>query len=375
MSQRDPHRFDLAAALARSLRPVDLREFQRRNVGRVRLLRPDELAGSVREAIERALADHRAELERLREATRRASGERETLRTALAEEGARRASAEAALAEARGAARAEVETLRADLARALSDLAGARAEAERLRAERDEARGRLALTLVEREKIRGELVAERTAALPAPAAKPASEGSLGTIGEHRSDGSSSPGGGPPEGEAPAAAASAPVAGEPEASAAPAKGAGPPAAGGGAAERTEPPPGADEAAGAAPPSAPDRRSAPLVTSSDATREVPVAGAGAHPATKSTRRVIEVGGRRPAPAPAPPSARGPAPEAKPAPPRPKVAFFGFGPALSVPEGGSRTGAGGVWRTRRSEGDKDGAAWPPGEPPEAQPPEGSD
>jgi hypothetical protein len=192
VSQREPHRFDLAAALTRSLESVDLRDFQRRNVNRVRLLKAEELQGSVRLAIDRALADHAAELTRLRDLERTAGTEVESLRCALAEEAAKRAAAEGALAagEARGAeidlARREAQTAKeelADLREALHeaqlDAAGARREAEeaateleRARRELAEARERLAEALVERERFRAELLAEPTRTRLTPPAPP-----------------------------------------------------------------------------------------------------------------------------------------------------------------------------------------------------------
>jgi chromosome segregation ATPase len=220
VSKREPHRFDLAAALSRSLQPVDLGEFQRKNVNRVRLLKADELQGSVRQAIERALAGPLDELRRAREAEQRASAEAEALRGSLAEAVARRDAAEAALAGASGpegqaALRAELdaatakledarrrtaeleeeiadlrvtlEAAQADAADARRELGAARDEAERLRLELLEVRERLAGALVERERMRAELDAETTRELPARVAAEshadASSGGRGASGE------------------------------------------------------------------------------------------------------------------------------------------------------------------------------------------------
>jgi hypothetical protein len=192
VSQREPYRFDLGAALSRSLQPVDLRDFQKKNVNRVRLLRTDELAGSLREAIERALAPHRAELAKVREAERRATAEADALRRSLAEESKRSAEAEAAAAaairerdearrqasdmqqkvleeeeEARNATE-QLAALSRDLDAAQAEVAMLRAQLDAIRAERDEARDRLAAVLVERGKLEAALSTESTRLLPTP---------------------------------------------------------------------------------------------------------------------------------------------------------------------------------------------------------------
>src|SRR4051812_14333840 len=96
VAQRDPARFDLQAALSRSLQPVDLREFQKKNVNRVRLLRTEELKGSVRDAIDRALTGHMEELRKLREREKALVAEVAALQAKVAEESSRRQIAESA---------------------------------------------------------------------------------------------------------------------------------------------------------------------------------------------------------------------------------------------------------------------------------------
>ena len=118
------HRFDLTAALAKSLVPVPFRELKQRSVGRVRLLKADDLQGSIREAIDRALAQHRDEMKRLRSA--------ET--TYLEELEAVKRSFESQI-QALETSRADGYAIRAELEAARSALPEVRERADRAEAE------------------------------------------------------------------------------------------------------------------------------------------------------------------------------------------------------------------------------------------------
>jgi hypothetical protein len=92
--RRPAKRFDLGKALSRSLKPCNVDELKQKSLGRVRLLKADDLQGQIRDAIEDALRGPRRELIDSRERATQLAATLEKMETEL-DEATKRAKIEA----------------------------------------------------------------------------------------------------------------------------------------------------------------------------------------------------------------------------------------------------------------------------------------